>query len=184
MATIHTKRLILKTLDVNHAPWVLSYLERNRRFFGPTSPMATKEYFTLDFQQRVLESETLELLNRRKIRFYLFEKQDDLEARIIGDICFSNIIYGVLQSAFLGYKLDESFIGKGLMPEAVAHGIQYVFDEFGLHRVEANIMPTNLASVRVVEKLGFNRDGLSKSYLRINGKWEDHLRFSLIKTKG
>ena len=82
-------------------------------------------------------------------------------------------------SCFLGYKVDQRFNGLGVATEAIAASNRYLFEVFGLHRIEANIMPSNLASQRVVEKLGFEQEGLAKAFLKINGKWEDHYRYAL-----
>ena len=87
---------------------------------------------------------------------------------------------GAFLSCYLGYKLDKDEINKGYMTEAVKKGVEVVFNELGLHRIEANIMPRNKASLRVVEKLGFYNEGLAYKYLKINGKWEDHIHMVLL----
>ena len=99
---------------------------------------------------------------------------------IIGDITLSNIICGVLQSAFIGYKLDEQKNGRGLMREGLQAVIEYAFSELNLHRVEAHIIPRNERSIRVIEALGFEKQGYMKEYLLINNKWEDHLSYALV----
>jgi ribosomal-protein-alanine N-acetyltransferase len=80
----------------------------------------------------------------------------------------------------LGYKLDADEINKGYMTEALRKGIDIAFNEVGLHRIEANIMPKNKRSLRTVEKLGFYNEGLAYKYLKINGKWEDHIHMVLL----
>ena len=92
----------------------------------------------------------------------------------------SQIIRGVLQSAFLGYSIDEKENGKGIATEAISKVIEISFNELKLHRLEANIIPTNAASIRVVEKLNFTKEGYSRDYCKINNKWQDHLRFAVI----
>jgi len=111
------------------------------------------------------------------IRLWIFKKEDRNKA--IGNICFSNIIYGNFLSCFLGYKLDKNEINKGYTTEAVKKGILIIFNEYKLHRVEANIIPENLRSIRVVEKLGFEKEGYSKRYLNIGGKWRDHIHYAI-----
>lgn len=71
----------------------------------------------------------------------------------------------------------------GYMAEAIRKGIDIMFNEFGLHRIEANIMPKNKRSLRVVEKLGFVNEGTASRYLMINGKWEDHIHMVLLNDK-
>ncbi len=102
-----------------------------------------------------------------------------LEGRFIGEITLSSIQRGPLQSAYIGYWIDEAFAGRGLMPEAVVTMLQYAFETLRLHRVEINIIPRNAASRRVVEKLGIRFEGISERYLEIDGAWEDHARYAI-----
>lgn len=111
------------------------------------------------------------------IRFWIFLKDSD---EILGTVSFTNIIRGVLKSCYLGYKISQDHTGKGYMSEAVAAAITYAFKSLKLHRIEANIMPKNVASLKLIQNLGFEEEGLSKSYLKINGQWEDHYRFALL----
>jgi ribosomal-protein-alanine N-acetyltransferase len=114
----------------------------------------------------------------KQIKFGVFIKND--LNKIIGTVSFSNIIKGPFLSCFLGYRTDEKENGKGYTTEAIKRGIEYVFDEIKLHRIEANIIPANTASIKVVEKLGFKLEGYSRNYLQINRKWEDHLHYALL----
>ena len=94
-----------------------------------------------------------------------------------------NIIRVAFLSCHLGYKLDKDEINQGYMTEALERAKDIIFDEFGLHRIEANIIPRNTRSMRVVQKLGFHEEGLAYRYLRINGKWEDHVHMALLNDK-
>ena len=87
---------------------------------------------------------------------------------------------GAFCSAFLGYKLDENYINQGYMTMAISMIVSYAFDELHLHRIEANVMPRNKASLRALEKNHFENEGLSKHYLNINGIWEDHIHMVRI----
>jgi len=177
---IETERLRLQALAPRDSDKVLVYNERNMEFFRPWLPAYGADFFSERFHQLWLKRDAEELKAGRQLKLFIFEREDTKLTRIIGDISFSNIILGVLRSCFVGYKIDRQENGKGYMTEALAHAIQYMFEVRQLHRIEANIMPRNIASQRVVEKLGFEREGLSKSYLKINGVWEDHLRYALI----
>ena len=99
--------------------------------------------------------------------------------RFVGEITLSSIQRGPLQSAFIGYWIDEAVAGRGLMPEAVVTVLQYAFESLRLHRVEVNIIPRNDASRRVVEKLGLRAEGVAERYLEIDGAWEDHARYAM-----
>ena len=85
-------------------------------------------------------------------------------------------------SCFLGYHMDEDFLRKGYMTEAVAAVVDYALGPLGLHRVEANVMPRNLPSLALLRKLGFEEEGLARDYLKICGKWEDHLHMAKRNT--
>jgi len=177
---IETERLRLQMLTPRYSDKVLAYNERNAEFFRPWLPTYGPDFFSERFHQLWLKRDAEELKAGRQVKLFIFDREDTKLERVIGDISFSNIVMGVLRSCFMGYKMDRQENGKGYMTEATAHAIQYMFEQRQLHRIEANIMPLNFASQRVVEKLGFDREGLSKSYLKINGKWEDHLRYGLI----
>jgi ribosomal-protein-alanine N-acetyltransferase len=101
------------------------------------------------------------------------------EGRFIGEITLSSIQRGPLQSAYVGYWIDEAVAGQGLMPEAVVTMLQYAFESLRLHRVEINIIPRNAPSRRVVEKLGLRVEGIAERYLEIDGAWEDHARYAI-----
>ena len=90
-------------------------------------------------------------------------------------ISFSNIVRGNLLSCTVAYKLDKDEIKKGYMLEALDFAINIVFKDLKLHRIEANIMPRNRASIKLVKRLGFNYEGTAQKYLKINGEWEDHI---------
>ena len=101
------------------------------------------------------------------------------EGRFVGEITLSSIQRGPLQSAFVGYWIDEAVAGLGLMPESVVTVLQYGFDTLRLHRVEINIIPRNAASRRVVEKLSLRFEGIAERYLEIDGAWEDHAHYAI-----
>ncbi len=101
------------------------------------------------------------------------------DGRFVGELTLSSIQRGPLQSAFIGYWIDEAVAGRGLMPESVVVTLQYAFETLRLHRVEINIIPRNHASRRVVEKLGLRFEGVAERYLEIDGAWEDHARYAI-----
>lgn len=98
---------------------------------------------------------------------------------IVGQLTVSSIIWGSAMSATLGYWVDQDRAGRGIVPTAVAMATDHCFQTLGLHRMEINIRPENVASLRVVEKLGFRDEGLRPRYLHINGQWADHRSFAL-----
>lgn len=98
---------------------------------------------------------------------------------IVGVANLSQIFYGPFQNAYLGYYADVEFAGKGLMVEGIRLVIDHAFKTLRLHRVEANIQTGNTASINLVKRLNFTKEGFSEKYLKVNGKWRDHERWAL-----
>ncbi len=109
--------------------------------------------------------------------FLIFDRET---RELLGGISIGNIRHGVAESANIGYWMGERHAGKGIMVDAVKLVCRYAFNSLRLHRVEAACIPDNLRSVRVLEKAGFQREGLLRSYLRINGEWRDHFLYALL----
>ncbi len=111
----------------------------------------------------------------------IFEKGDKLQ--LVGGINLSNIRRRVAQAATLGYWVGVDQINKGIMTEAVARVLPFIFDELRLHRAEAACLVDNHRSIRVLEKNGFVREGQAEGYLKIDGRWQDHVLFGLTKER-
>lgn len=169
-------RLYLRIFKPKNAAEVLDYYKRNHSFLNEWEPRRTRDFYTLSYQKRQLFTEYNMFKDKSLVRFWIIKKNDN---KLIGNVCYSNIIMGNFKSCFLGYKLDKDEINNGYMTEAIERTVQIMFDDFGLHRIEANVVPRNLRSLKVMEKLNFEREGFSKRYLKINGKWEDHIHFAV-----
>lgn len=172
-----TKRLTLKVLKPRDAAKVLDYYNRNKEFLREWEPKKTNSFYTISYQRNSIKQDLISLKFDNSVRFWISTKDDP--NKLIGSICFSNIIMGNFKSCFLGYKLDEDEINKGYMTEAIKKGAEIMFNDFGLHRIEVNIIPRNSRSLRVAEKLGLEKEGYSKRYLEIDGVWEDHIHFAM-----
>ena len=98
---------------------------------------------------------------------------------IVGRIALTSVTRGPFQSAQLGYWMDAGHVRRGLMSEAVDATLGFAFDRLGLHRLQAAVMPTNQASRTILQKRGFREEGYAERYLRIAGKWEDHVLYGL-----
>ncbi|WP_167043213.1 GNAT family protein [Salinibacterium sp. ZJ454] len=103
----------------------------------------------------------------------------EYDGQFAGQLNVSSIAYGSLSSATIGYWVSERFAGLGITPAAVALATDFCFFSLGLHRMEICIRPENVASLRVVEKLGFRYEGLRRRYIHIDGDWRDHFCFAL-----
>lgn len=137
-----------------HSPWV--------------APPTTDEEFAA-YLQRCARTDVCGLLLCRA---------DD--GAVMGAVALSQIFYGPLQSAYMGYYIGAEFAGRGYMTEGVALALDHAFGPLRLHRVEANIQPNNLASLALVRRLGFEREGYSRRYLFVDGDWRDHERFAML----
>lgn len=93
---------------------------------------------------------------------------------LVGQVTLGGIAWGSLRSAYIGYWIAQQVAGRGIMPRAVAVLTDFAFADLQLHRIEINIRPENIASLRVVEKLGFRLEGYRRAYLHIDGAWRDH----------
>lgn len=98
----------------------------------------------------------------------------------VGVLNFSNIVRGLFQSAYLGYYAFAPLAGQGYMTEAMALALDHAFRRLKLHRVEANVQPTNRRSIGLVRRVGFAREGYSRRYIRIAGRWRDHVRYAML----
>src|SRR6267142_6882373 len=102
------------------------------------------------------------------------------DGAILGSMNVSQIYCGGFQGAYLGYYVGAPFAGQGYMTEAIELILRYAFEHLKLHRLEANIQPENLASLALVKRAGFVREGYSRRYLRIGRRWRDHERWAII----
>jgi ribosomal-protein-alanine N-acetyltransferase len=116
---------------------------------------------------------------KRGRAFVLMIASREDELRIIGRIALAGIVRGAFQNAYLGYWIDEGHQGRGLMTEAVGAATSFAFSSAHLHRVQAAVMPRNDASLRVLAKVGYRREGFATKYLCIAGTWEDHWLFAV-----
>ena len=103
-----------------------------------------------------------------------------VDGRLAGQVTIDNIVRGALRAGYLGYWIDRAVAGRGAASLAVAMVCDHAFGPVGLHRLEADIRPENLPSQRLVERLGFQREGLFRRYLDIDGDWRDHLAYALL----
>ena len=152
----------------------LNFLRRNKEHLRSTGPRYNDNYFTESYWRARFK----DYFNTSHSERFFIHK-DNL---VIGEISASHIIRGSLSSASFGYKLDQEYMNKGIMSEATKLAVNYFFKQMNLHRLQAGFMQHNRASGRILEKLGFQKIGLAKQYLKINGRYEDHILTQLINT--
>ncbi len=118
------------------------------------------------------------MLGRPLGESYLICRNED--AALAGSAGLGHIVFGNLRSAYLGYSAFVPHHGRGHMTEGLGLVLRHAFGTLGLHRVEANVQPGNARSIALVERLGFRREGYSPRYLKIGGRWRDHVRYAML----
>jgi ribosomal-protein-alanine N-acetyltransferase len=180
---IQTERLVLKILDTSFYRQLINYQKNNKEHFIHIYPELKDDFYSEFHQMEVLRKEFQMAMDAFAYRYYIFSKEDGFFNKILGDVSITNILGGNAKSCKIGYKLDKDELGKGYMTEAIHKMIRFVYDELELQRIEINIMPDNEKSIALAQKIGFIYEGVVHSYLKIHGKWEDHVRYALIKSK-
>ena len=150
--------LRLLPADTALAPRTAAYYARNRAFLRPFEPERPQAFFTVEGQRDILLREVLAAQGRRAYRFYIEPKC--VPALVVGSIGLNDVVWGAFCSAFLGYKLDAAYTGKGYMTEAAQAVLSYGFQEMGLSLIAIDHYPHNQRSRRVIEKCGFHYEGL------------------------
>lgn len=163
--------LLVRPLSMgDYAAWA-ELRANSRAHLTPWEPTWSSDELTRSAFRRRVRINQRDMREDQGIAFLIF-RQD--EAALVGGLSLSNIRRGAAQSASIGYWIGLPFVGRGCMTDAVGLALAHAFDAMGLHRVEAACMPGNLASMRVLEKCGFRREGVAAGYLRINDVWQDH----------
>ena len=172
-----TERLLLRMAEESDIPAILKYLSENRAHFAPWDPPQPRNFETLEHWQERIRSQHEDFESDRAVRFLMFGLSEP--DRVLGSISLSAIQRGPAQYCNLGYQIAETEQGKGLMTEGLRAVLEFAFGPLHLHRVAANYVPHNVRSGAVLRRLGFNVDGYARDYLRIGGRWQDHILTSL-----
>ena len=151
--------------------------EQSAQFLQPWEPVWPRDDLTRPaFRARLRRYQT-EINAGSGYPFFVCRNEDEA---LLGGITLGNIRRGVAQNGQLGSWIGERHSGRGYMTEAVALVCEYAFSRSGLHRLEAACIPGNTRSIRLLEKNGFEREGVLRAYLKINGRWRDHVLFARI----
>ena len=174
---IETHRTRLEIIDPRDASLMVRYYLENRDHLSPWEPDRAEMFYTIPYWIHLLSQNCKAYKNGTAIKFSALDKE---KTEVIGTCNFSNIVRGAFQACHLGYSVSEKYQGQGYMFEILQAGIGYVFSQVGLHRIMANYIPGNVRSGALLSRLGFEREGLARSYLKIGGKWQDHVLTSKI----
>ena len=171
-----TERLELQLLGPEAAAAVRDYGLRALTYHTPFDPLRPADYWELPVVADRLVYQRYDAEQGGSLCLFIATREDP--GRVLGAINLRNIQRGALMGGVLGYGLAPEAVGRGYMTEAVNGIVGIAFEELGLHRVEVAIMPRNERSLAVVERCGFVREGLSPRFLKIAGRWEDHVRLA------
>ncbi len=149
----------------------------SRSFLEPWEPRWAADELGREAWRQRLRRYRKDFAQGDAVSFFIFDTPTE---KFLGGITLGNIRRGVAQSGHIGYWLGQRHAGKGLMVDALNLLCRHAFETMLLHRVEAACIPGNTRSMRVLEKAGFAREGLLRSYLKINGIWQDHHLYGLV----
>ncbi|NIA72212.1 GNAT family N-acetyltransferase [Pelagibius litoralis] len=152
--------------------------EESREFLVPWEPTWPHDALARAAFRRRLKAYNHEWRRGTGFSFLVYRLND---RALMGGVTLSNLRRGVAQAASMGYWIGARFARQGYMTEAVASVVEFAFEELGLHRIEAACLPNNDASQALLLKAGFRQEGYARQYLRINGKWQDHLLFEMLR---
>lgn len=169
---LESPRLVLRFPAVPDVPAIARYVTANREHFRLAGPARDPNYYTDLYWHKAVADIERDWREDRHCHLFAFDKAD---GQPVGRARFSDFVRGAMHGCNLGYEIARSHEGRGLMTEALRAAIAYAFGPLNLHRIQAAYRPENTRSGRVLEKLGFVREGLSPSYLRIDGQWTDHV---------
>jgi ribosomal-protein-alanine N-acetyltransferase len=173
-----TSRLILRpprTQDVAEVRRVMRHNHAHLKPWNP-APRPGEDPTSITEISNTLLRQRREWKSGRTFAFMLSPKEDP--SRFIGKIALNGVMRGAMHGAYLGYWMDVDHQNGGLCTEGIRAVMDFAFGPAALHRLQAAIMPRNARSLRVIEKLGFRKEGYAERYLQIAGRWEDHILFA------
>jgi len=177
LATITGEGVTLRTPQMtDYGEWA-ALRENSREFLKPWEPTWPADDLTRSAFRRRIRRYAEDL---RTDQGYAFIIVRNIDGALVGGLTLANIRRGVAQAASVGYWMGQPFIRRGHMTAAVRAVIPFAFATLRLHRLEAACIPTNAASIRLLENTGFGREGYAREYLCINGIWQDHLLYARL----
>lgn len=168
-------RVVLRLLHRDDGPALAAAYTRNREHLEPWEPARPEQFFEAAYHAERIPVELLAHGSGRGVPLVL-----ERDGEVVGRVNLSDIVLGAFRNAHLGYWVDASLAGRGVMTAAVEAACAHARDDLGLHRVQAATLLHNAASQKVLARTGFERIGTAPSYLRIAGRWQDHALFQRI----
>lgn len=170
----------IKLSSVKDARAIAQYYLDNEKHLAPWEPRRTPGSHAPEVWAERLGFREKE---QREGRGYYFLTYDNKRRAVIATCSLTGVVRGPVEACYMGYSVDRHYEGQGVMKQLCSHVIDYAFNTVELHRIMANYMPNNERSGNLLRKLGFEREGYAKQYLRINGRWQDHVLTALINPR-
>lgn len=167
----------LRLLNTQDVQAYLELIQLTRLPYQPVEPVREDDFYTLEAQTRRIKDRVQAADEGTGYQFGIFTIQDDL---LIGQVSLNNVVLGVANYADLGYFIHPDYQGGGRMTAAVKLAVAYGFRALKLNRVQAAVLASNHGSQRVLEKNGFQREGMARKYLKINGIYQDHQIYAVL----
>ena len=178
--TLESERLIITTVNSSYAQAITDFYIRNKEHLLEWEDIKEDYFYTKAYQKMLIKYEQHATKKGMSVSFWIKERAS---GELVGKISVFSIAGGNMSNCMIGYKLDKDHQSMGYMHEALSEVIRFLFEGLKLHRIDVCILPKNERSKSVVEKLGFIYEGVNRKFMRINGVWEDHLRYALINEK-
>jgi [ribosomal protein S5]-alanine N-acetyltransferase len=167
---------VTRLITLDNAPALAKLVQANRDFLAPWDPLHSEDYYTEAGQLAEIRNSLSQYRQGIKLPHVILGES----GAVAGRINLNNIVRGAFQSGSLGYWVSATENGRGLATAAVRDMVRLAFGELRLHRVEAGTLPHNVRSQRVLEHNGFVRFGLAPNYIKIAGRWQDHVLYQLV----
>ena len=172
-----TRRLVLEPLAPAHAAMLADFFVRNDEHLRPWDPPRPRGIIEAAYWESEAARAVEDYRDGAVVRWVAVARDD--ATRVVARANYTQIVRGPFQSCMLGYAIDHALQGRGLMHEALQATLAHAFEVLRLHRVQANYLPENHRSARLLQRLGFRVEGLASNYLYINGAWRDHVLSAL-----
>lgn len=179
MIEYETRRLLLRVLPKECSAMVLDFYMKNLELLKQWEPAYPPVFYTRGYQEYLLKCANELYEDGMGMSLWVFLKGK--EGMPIGHVSVLDVVRRVYQSASVGYKTDPDFQGYGYATEALSKALEIAFGDMGLQRLYAKVMPENAASLRVLEKCGFEYEGVERSSMYIRDEWMDYQVYSLIR---
>ncbi|MDB5492163.1 MAG: Ribosomal-protein-S5p-alanine acetyltransferase [Micavibrio sp.] len=171
-------RILMRPPDPVDFPAWAALRERSKQHLTPFEPEWHEDSLTRDLFLRRIERQSRDWKAGLSCSFLIFRSEDQT---VLGGMNINNIVRGAAQFCTLGYWLGEEHQGQGYMGEAMRLTLIYGFNTLKFHRFNAGTLPHNGRSIKLLRRFGFEEEGYAKSYLQINGEWQDHILFGLTE---